>query len=371
MKIIKTKNKHFFEPNYYRYPGASEEDCVEMNTSRKSKSDVEPRLNSQAKEALKSLMNLYLEKGEYRHAVNLCEDLKKEGIGDFDPLIAKKYVELLDRLREEHVDQIKNKKSPSKSKQQDRPNLENFAMDPKLEKKIEYIIHRVDDKKGSYSLLLHGPPGVGKTELSRCIAGELGWEHKELNSEVVSKWVGETEKKIKEFFEKSRDEGQCVIVVDEFESFGYDRQKAVRSWEYGKSGEMLQQIEKTVREGEEILLIAITNFIDKIDLAIKRKGRINDKIKISEPDSEQRKKIFKIKIDSSDFEVEGDLNYDMFAERSKDLTGADIHHIVINKVDEILFNDDECDTVNDEIILKAIESVKSEDNKKENSMQYI
>lgn len=325
-------------------------------------------IRAEGKIAFESLLDLYFEREDYHESYDLCRWLETQNISDSKKYNASAYFKIGDWLVSQYKSPHTDKKAIEKlqsEKVEVKESLKDFGMSPELHDKIEFIIHRVKDEKHPESILLIGPPGCGKTELARCIAGEIGVEYRELTSEVLSKWVGKSEKNIRDIFDGLKNNKKGVLFMDEFESFGVDRHKLNHSWEYSISSEMLRQIEKIMRlKDAQILMIAATNLPDELDTAMVRPGRFNRKIEIGPPDMEVRKKIFRIKIDKLKLDgyiAEDKLNYDEFADKTEGFTGADIHNIVFEIIQQIIYKRKEKKLINNEIILEAIKSYKGQD----------
>ena len=122
------------------------------------------------------------------------------------------------------------------------------------------------DAPEQLGLMFHGPSGTGKTELAKYVAKEA---HKRLQvermSDLLSKWVGESEQNIAAAFQRAS-QSEKILLLDEFDSLAYDRRNAVRSWEVSQTNEILQQIENFSG-----VLIVSTNLVDNLDPAISRR----------------------------------------------------------------------------------------------------
>jgi|GEM_PF-1587112 len=122
------------------------------------------------------------------------------------------------------------------------------------------------DAPKQLTYLFHGPSGAGKTELAKYLARQAGCNLQvERMSDLLSMWVGESEKNMANAFRKAAAQGS-ILLLDEFDSLAYDRNKAQRSWEVSQTNELLQQIENYPG-----VLIASTNLVDSLDQAISRR----------------------------------------------------------------------------------------------------
>ncbi len=139
-------------------------------------------------------------------------------------------------------------------------------------KEFDHCLRRSDQYAiRNFNLLLYGPPGAGKSELARYIAGHLDRELMVKRiSDVVSPYVGETEQNISRVFSAAED-AEAVLVIDEADSFLFNRSRAVRSWEISHTNEFLTQMERF-----RGILICTTNRFEDVDQASVR--RFNYKI---------------------------------------------------------------------------------------------
>ncbi|MHA1148164.1 MAG: CDC48 family AAA ATPase [Promethearchaeota archaeon] len=147
-------------------------------------------------------------------------------------------------------------------------------------------------------ILLYGPPGCGKTLLARAVATESKANFISIKGpELLSKWVGESEKAIREVFRKAKMAAPCIVFFDEFDSIAPSRGR--HTSDSGVSEKVLSQF-LTELDGLEIMkdivVIAATNRPDIIDPALLRPGRIDRIVLVPAPDDEGRKEILKIYI---------------------------------------------------------------------------
>ena len=172
-------------------------------------------------------------------------------------------------------------------------------------------------------ILLYGPPGTGKTMLAKAVATESEANFIAVKGpEFLNKWVGESEKAVRETFRKARQASPCVVFMDEIDSITPQR---------GTGGDnnvterVISQL-LTEMDGLEslnnVVVIAATNRPDIIDPALLRPGRFDKIIYIGTPDKESRKKIFEIHTKNKP--LEKDIDLDVLAERTEGCTGADI-----------------------------------------------
>ncbi len=173
-------------------------------------------------------------------------------------------------------------------------------------------------------ILLFGPPGCGKTMLARAVATESQANFITIKGpEVFSKWVGESEKAIREVFRKARMAAPAVIFFDEFDSLVPRRGMGVG--DSGVSERVISQL-LTEMDGitslEDVVVIAATNRPDIIDRAVLRPGRFDRLIYVPEPDEKARLEIFKLY--TKDMPLDPDVNLDSLVKMTKGCSGADI-----------------------------------------------
>ncbi len=173
-------------------------------------------------------------------------------------------------------------------------------------------------------IFIYGPPGCGKTLLARAVATESEANFITIKGpEVFSKWVGESEKAIREVFRKGRMAAPTVIFFDEFDSL-----VPRRGMGYADSGVTERVISQLLTEMdgivtlEDVVVIAATNRPDIVDPAILRPGRFDRLIYVPEPDQKARLKIFKIY--TKDMPLTKDVDLSNLASMTKNYSGADI-----------------------------------------------
>ena len=170
--------------------------------------------------------------------------------------------------------------------------------------------------------LLYGPPGCGKTILARALATESGGNMILVRGpEILSKWVGESEKAIREIFRKAKASSPCVIIFDELDSLA----KMKNGDEGGGIGEnILSQMLTEMEEGttSRVVIIGITNRPDLIDSSMLRTGRLDLSVFVSPPDEKGRLEIIKILTDGMPLSEDVDLHEISVATQS--YSGADL-----------------------------------------------
>lgn len=129
------------------------------------------------------------------------------------------------------------------------------------------------------AVILHGPPGTGKTFAVERLIDFLGWPSYQVDaSSIASPYIHETSKKVAQVFEKAMENAPSVLVIDEMEAFLADREIGSGHHRVEEVAEFLRRIPEAV--ANEVLVIAMTNRIDMIDPAIQRRGRFDHVIKV-------------------------------------------------------------------------------------------
>jgi transitional endoplasmic reticulum ATPase len=176
-------------------------------------------------------------------------------------------------------------------------------------------------------ILLYGPPGCGKTLLARAVATESEANFITIKGpEVFSKWVGESEKAIREVFRKARMAAPAVIFLDEIDSI--TPRRGLGMSDSGVSERVISQL-LTEMDGittlQDIVVIAATNRPDMVDSAVLRPGRFDRLIYVPEPDEKSRLQIFKIY--TKGMPISGDVDLNPLVIGTKYYSGADIESL--------------------------------------------
>lgn len=148
---------------------------------------------------------------------------------------------------------------------------------------VDIILHRDRYKalgiEFPSAVILHGPPGCGKTFAVDRLVDFLGWPSFQIDaSSVASPYIHETSKKVAQVFDKAMENAPSVLVIDEMEAFLADREMGSGHHRVEEVAEFLRRIPEAVKN--DVLIIAMTNRIEMIDPAIQRRGRFDHVIKV-------------------------------------------------------------------------------------------
>ncbi|KAJ2779022.1 Ribosome biogenesis ATPase rix7 [Coemansia javaensis] len=175
-------------------------------------------------------------------------------------------------------------------------------------------------------VLLHGPPGCGKTLLAHAIAGEVGLPFLQVSApSVVSGMSGESEKKLREVFDEARALAPCIVFIDEIDAITPKRENAQREMERRIVAQMLTCIDGLSwdKTGHRpVMLIGATNRPDSLDPALRRAGRFDREISLGVPDEAAREQILRVLCQR--LRLSGDVDIRELAKRTPGYVGADL-----------------------------------------------
>jgi len=177
-------------------------------------------------------------------------------------------------------------------------------------------------------ILLYGPPGTGKTMLAKAVANKANANFISIKGpELISKWVGESEKGVREIFRKARSAAPCIIFFDEIDSIAKARSSG--SSDTGVTERVVSQLLTEIDGVEEmkgVTILAATNRPDLIDPALMRPGRFDQVISIGQPDGETRKSIFAVHL--RNIKVSDRVDLDIMVNSTENWSGAEIAALV-------------------------------------------
>ncbi len=222
----------------------------------------------------------------------------------------------------------------------------------------------IDAPKG---VLLYGPPGTGKTLMAKAVASETNANFISVRGpQLLSKWVGESEKAIRQTFRKARQVSPTIIFFDELDSLA-----PARGQEMGNNvservvNQLLTELDGLEEMGN-VMVIGATNRPDMIDPALIRSGRFDRLVMIGQPDEEGREQI--LRIHTGNTPLAADVSLREIAEITDGYVGSDLESIAREAAIEALRETDDAEEVEMRHFRKAMESVRPTIN--ENIMSY-
>jgi ribosome biogenesis ATPase len=178
----------------------------------------------------------------------------------------------------------------------------------------------------AHGILLHGPPGCGKTHLATAIAGELDVPFYQIAApEIVSGMSGESEQKIRNLFSEAVAAAPSIIFIDEIDAITPKRETASREMERRIVAQILACMDDITLEktgGKPVIVIGATNRPDALDPALRRAGRFDREIALGVPDENARANI--LKVISSKLRLEGNFDFRKLAKLTPGFVGADL-----------------------------------------------
>ncbi len=171
-------------------------------------------------------------------------------------------------------------------------------------------------------VLLHGPPGTGKTLIAKAVANESGANFKVINGpEIMSKFYGESEGKLREAFEEAEKNAPSIIFIDEIDSIAPKRADVTGEVERRVVAQLLALMDGLTGRGQ-VIVIGATNRVDDVDEALRRPGRFDREIEIGVPDKKGRLEI--LQIHTRSMPLEKDVDLAKLASITHGFVGADL-----------------------------------------------
>lgn len=210
-------------------------------------------------------------------------------------------------------------------------------------------------------VLIYGPPGTGKTLLAKAVANESESNFIAVKGpELLSKWVGESEKGVREVFRKARQTAPTVIFFDEIDSLASTR--AGGSSDSGVTQRVVNQLLTEIdgmEELQDVAVIAATNRVDILDPALVRPGRFDRHIKVDAPDQKARLEIFKVH--TGKMPMAKDVDLERLAKAADGYVGADIEAVCREAVMLALREDLQVERISMKYFREAMKKVKTEE----------
>jgi transitional endoplasmic reticulum ATPase len=174
-------------------------------------------------------------------------------------------------------------------------------------------------------VLLHGPPGTGKTLLAKAVANETNSNFSAIGGpEIMSKYYGESEEKLRNIFEQAEKNMPSIIFIDEIDSIAPKRDEVSGEVERRIIAQLLSLMDGMTSRGK-VVVIAATNRINAIDPALRRPGRFDREIEIGVPNRDGRLEV--LQIHTRGMPIEKDVNLEKLADISHGFVGADLQSL--------------------------------------------
>lgn len=203
-----------------------------------------------------------------------------------------------------------------------RPELEQFINEHVVDIIENEARYKVLGIEFPSAIILHGPPGCGKTFAVERLVDYLGWPSFQIEaSSVASPYIHETSKKVAEVFDKAMENAPAVLVIDEMEAFLSERQSGMSGQHHVEEvAEFLRRIPEAIKN--RVLIIAMTNKIEMIDAAILRRGRFDHVVKVGMASEEEVHALLEKLV--KDLPCENDIDVALLAKR---LTGRPLSDV--------------------------------------------
>ncbi|SHK02287.1 ATPase family associated with various cellular activities (AAA) [Rubritalea squalenifaciens DSM 18772] len=187
-------------------------------------------------------------------------------------------------------------------------------------------------KRSGGGLLFYGPPGCGKTLISRATAGECGAHFINISvHDILSKWLGESEQRMHSLFEVARRKAPTIIFIDEVDALGVKRSDA--GYTASLVNTLLTEMDGSQSDNEELLIIGATNTPWRVDSAFRRPGRFDHVLFVPPPDLEAREAILKILL--SDI-PQDKIDIRKLAKITDKFSGADLSAVVDRATESVI-----------------------------------
>jgi transitional endoplasmic reticulum ATPase len=171
-------------------------------------------------------------------------------------------------------------------------------------------------------VLLHGPPGTGKTLLAKAVANESSASFHTIGGpEIMSKFYGESEERLREIFKQAQENAPSIIMIDEIDSIAPKREEVTGDVEKRVVAQLLSLMDGMQARGK-VVVIGITNRVNALDPALRRPGRFDREIEIGVPSRAARLEV--LQIHTRGMPLEKKVNLESLADRTHGFVGADL-----------------------------------------------
>ena len=204
-------------------------------------------------------------------------------------------------------------------------------------------------------VLLHGPPGTGKTLIARAVANEVDAYFDTISGpEIVSKYKGESEERLREAFDRAEANSPSILFVDEIDSIAGSRDEDA-DMENRVVAQLLTLMDGLEDRGR-VVVIGATNRVDAVDEALRRGGRFDREIEIGVPDEVGRREI--LEVHTREMPIDDDVDLDRIAAQTHGFVGADLASLTTEAAMASLRADRESSTVTQSDFEAALSTVE-------------
>jgi transitional endoplasmic reticulum ATPase len=185
-------------------------------------------------------------------------------------------------------------------------------------------------------ILLHGPPGTGKTYITEALAGKLGYNFIDVTpSDLTSSLVGQAADNVADLFEVARDNQPCLVFIDEIDAVASARSGGAQKTQSER--QMVNQLleELTEIQSEDVVVVGATNLLEEVDDAIKRSGRFDERIEVPPPDATAREAILRVHLRDRPVLTE-EIDFDRVRDRTEGYSASDMELIATNAARQAL-----------------------------------
>lgn len=195
-------------------------------------------------------------------------------------------------------------------------------------------LYQAYGKKAGGGVLMYGPPGCGKTHLARATAGEGKTAFLAVGiQDVLSMWLGGSEKNLHAIFEQARAMAPCVLFFDEIDALGANRTDHRHASGRALINQFLQELDGVQASNEGVLVLGATNAPWHVDAAFRRPGRFDRVLFVPPPDREARSAILRIQLKGRPV---ADVDADLIAKKTVGFSGADLASVVDRAIEDKL-----------------------------------
>lgn len=188
-------------------------------------------------------------------------------------------------------------------------------------------IYQAYGKKIGGGILMFGPPGCGKTFLSRATAGEMGARFFTLTlNDTLNMWMGESEKHLANLFATARAQAPSVIFIDEVDALGGKRSDMRSASTRSVVSQLLVELDGISSQNDKVLVLGATNMPWNVDVAMRRPGRFDRVLFVPPPDLEAREEI--LKVQTRGRKLAPGLSFSDTARKTELFSGADLNNLV-------------------------------------------